>query len=195
MYDQMHATYAPIPQKYKHTLKKTVGASSKMHAAPTMIPATAKRSTYTPTHLTSKKKFGQRAHHQTKYVTGAPRTYTHKTHSTVATIPATIPTQTAALPAYPGFHPTYPTAPLADANIYAPAYTAAPIDYTHQTYQYATPLPYPAEPVYTAPLYEGAALPVSHTAYEYPEEPITGTAAPIDYTHQTYQYATPLPYP
>jgi len=175
-YAPMHATYAPIPPMHKQTPMKPVGASSKRHVARTMTAENAERSTYTPTHKARQShKFDKRAYHQTNYVTGAPRTYTHKTHSPVATSPATIPTQPAVLPAYSGFHPTYPTAPLADANVYVPTYTVAPIDYTHQTYPYATPLPYPAEPVYPEPLYEGAARPVYHTAYEYPEEPITGT--------------------
>jgi len=173
-YAPIHATYAPISLMHTQTTMKHVRASSKRHVAPTM--------TYTPTHATSKKKligsnkvrqstkFGERAYHQTNYVTG-PKTYTHKMHTPVATFPATIPPQTAVLPAaYPEF---YPTAPVTEANVYAPRYTVAPIDYTHQTYPYATALPHAVEPVY--PHYEGAALPAYHTANEYPEEPIAGT--------------------
>jgi len=172
-----HPTYTPIPPMYTQRPKKTFGASSKGHVAPTMTAKPARPSTNTLAHAASKKQhtvsskarkstnFGARASRQTNYATGAPMTYTHKTHSPVATIPVATP-QTAALPAYPGYHPT---APLLDTTAYAPRYTVAPIKYTHQTYPYhATNLPHPVEPVY--PSYVEA-LPLERNS----EEPITGT--------------------
>jgi len=182
-YAPVHASYAPIPQMHRQTPKNTVGASSKRHVASTRHAKTAKRSKHTPSYAKSKKQLkatnnvwqpteiGTKTHHETNYATGAPRTYTHKTHSPVATFTATIPPQTAGLPAYPGFYPTPPTA-------HVPRYTVAtvaPIDSKYETYPSATPLPYPAEPVYPEPLYEGAALPLYHTANGNSEKPITGT--------------------
>jgi len=186
-YAPRHATYAPIPLEYMQIPTNTVGAASKRHVAPTMTGTTAKRSSHTPSYATSKKqlkttnnvrqstKFGGRADYETNYVTGTPRTYTYETHSPVATIPAPIRPRSTVLPAYYGYHPTLPTAPLAEANVYEPTYTGAPIKNTYPTYPYATPLPYPAKPVYREPLYEGAALPLDHTTHGYPKEPITGT--------------------
>jgi len=196
-YAPRHATYAPIPLEYMQIPTNTVGAASKRHVAPTMTAKTAKRSTHTPSYAKSNKQLkatntnnvwkptGEEAHYQKNYFTGAPRTYTHKTHSP-ATIPATI------TKAYPGFHPTLSTASLAHAKAYVPTYTGAPMDYTYPTYPYATPLPYPAKPIYPEPLNKGAALPLDHT---YPEERIAVTGTPMEYTRPTYPYATPLPYP
>jgi len=170
-----HATYTAMPPMYTQTPEKTFGASRKV--AQTMTAKPAKPSTYTLPSAASKKQhkgskkarqstnIGARAYRQTNYATGAPLRYTHKTRSPVAAIPVATP-KTAALPAYPRYHPT---APLPDTTVYAPRYTVAPIEYTHQTYPYhATNLPHPVEPVY--PRY-----PLEHTIYRKSEEPITGT--------------------
>jgi len=178
-YAPIHATYAPrhatyAPMEYMQIPKNTVKASTKRHVAPTMT---------TPSYANSKKQLKatnnvwqspKKAHYETNYITGTPKTYTYETHSPVAAIPATIP-RSKVLPAYHGYHSTLPTAPLAEENFYMPTYTGAPIKNTYPTYPYATPLPYPAKPVYPEPIYEGAALPLDHTTNGYSEEPITAT--------------------